>query len=192
MLQETNTTEETKGRWLMLIYRLPTNLSAARTAVWRETKRLGTLSLQHGVCLLPLAEQNQAAYDGLVQRIEEYGGEAVVLATSSPSETWHERFVARFNSARNEEYEEVVDEAERFREDIDRERRKDKYTFAELEDEESGLEHLRKYLSQVRVRDAFGAERQARAVAEVERCAEELEVYAQEVYERQAELNDEL
>ncbi|MDB5057010.1 MAG: hypothetical protein JWO59_482, partial [Chloroflexi bacterium] len=49
-------------------------------------------------------------------------------------------------------YEEVVNEAERFREEIARERRKGKFTYAELEDEESNLERLRKYLAQVQAR----------------------------------------
>jgi hypothetical protein len=82
-----------------------------------------------------------------------------------------------------EEYEEVVDEIERFREEIARERRKGKFTFAELEDEESNLERLRGYLAQVVACDAFGAEGRARA--EVERCTEALEAFAQEIYEHQ-------
>jgi ChrB-like protein len=63
--------------------------------------------------------------------------------------------VTRFNAARDEEYDEVVDEAERFREEIAREPRKGKFTFAELEDEESNLERLRQYLAQVQARDVL-------------------------------------
>src|SRR5437870_1044063 len=106
------------------------------------TKRLGVLALQHGVCLLPRTVQTQTAYTQLVRRIEDYGGEAIVLTTSSPDDRWHAKTVARFNAARDEEYEEVVDETERFREEIARERRKGKFTFAELEDEETNLERL--------------------------------------------------
>ena len=174
------------GQWLLLIYRLPPEPSSARTAIWRETKRLGALSLQHGVCLLPLSETNRAAYGRLVRRVEEYGGEATVLDTASPDTGLQERTVARFNAARDEEYEEVVDEAERFREEIARERRKGKFTFAELEDEESNLERLRKYLAQVQARDTLGAQGAARAVAEVEECATVLDAFAQEIYERQS------
>lgn len=141
--------------------------------------------MQHAVCLLPLSKENRAAYERIARRIEEYGGEASILETTSPSEIWHERTVSRFNAARDEEYEEVVDETERFREEIERERRKGKFTFAELEDEESNLERLRRYYAQVEARDAFGAEGRARAEAEVERCAEVLEAFAQEIYERQ-------
>jgi hypothetical protein len=168
-----------------LIYQLPKGSSSARTAIWREVRRLGVLPLQHAVCLLPLSEENRAAYDRIARRVQGYGGEASILETASPTEDWHERIVARFNSARDEEYEEVVDETERFREEIERERRKRKFTFAELEDEESNLERLHTYLAQVEARDAFGAEGRARAAEEVGRCAEGLEAFAQEIYEHQ-------
>jgi len=169
-----------------LIYRLPSEPAAARTAIWRETKRLGALSLQHGVCLLPFGETNRAAYGRLARRVEEYGGEAMVLEVASPDDAWQERIVARFNAARDEEYDEVVDETERFREEIARERRKGKFTFAELEDEESSLERLRKYLAQVRARDSLGAQGAARAIAEVGGCALVLDAFAQEIYGRQS------
>jgi hypothetical protein len=176
---------EELGLWLLLVYQLPKGSSSARTAIWREVRRLGGLPLQHAVCLLPLSEENRAAYERIAGRVEGYGGEASILETASPTEDWHERIVARFNAARDEEYEEVVDETERFREEIERERRKVKFTFAELEDEESNLERLHRYLAQVEARDAFGAEGRARAEEEVERCAEVLEAFAQEIYEHQ-------
>ncbi len=88
------------GRWLLLIYRLPAQPSAARTAVWRETKRLGALSLQHAVCLLPLSEDNRAGYARLSRRIEEYGGEATLLEISSPDQEWHARTVPLQRGAR--------------------------------------------------------------------------------------------
>ena len=180
-----------RGRWLLLIYQLPKGSSSARTTIWRDVRRLGVLSLQHAVCLLPLSEDNRVAYERIARRVEEYGGEASILETASPDDAWHERTVSRFNAARNEEYEEVVDETERFREEIERERRKGKFTFAELEDEESNLERLRRYLAQVEARDAFGADTRARAAAEVERCAEVLEAFAQEIYEHQRVAEDE-
>lgn len=170
---------------MLLIYRLPSDSSSARTTIWREVRRLGVLSLQHAVCLLPLSEDNRAAYERIARRVEGYGGEASTLETVSPTEAWHERTLARFNAARDEEYEEVVDETERFREEIERERRKGKFTFAELEDEESNLERLHKYLAQVEARDAFGADGRARAAEEVGRCAGVLEAFAQEIYEHQ-------
>jgi hypothetical protein len=174
----------------LLIYRLPKGSSSGRTTIWREVRRLGALSLQHAVCLLPFSKDNREAYERIARRVEEYGGEASILETASPTDAWHARMVSRFNAARDEEYEEVVDETERFREEVERERRKGKFTFAELEDEESNLERLHKYLARVGARDAFGAAGRARAVAEVERCAEVLEAFAQEIYELQRVAED--
>ena len=182
---------DSQRSWLLLIYQLPKGASSARTAIWRQVRRLGALSLQHAVCLLPLSEDSRVAYEHLARRIEEYGGEASILETTSPSEVWHKRTVSCFNAARDEEYEEVVDETERFREEIERERRKGKFTFAELEDEESDLERLRGYLAQVEARDAFGVKGRAKAATEVERCAEVLEAFAQEIYEHQSALENE-
>ena len=99
---------ESQRSWLLLIYQLPKGASSARTAIWREVRRLGVLSLQHAVCLLPFLENNRAGYERIARRIEEYGGEASILDTTSPTDAWHERTVSRFNAARNEEYEEVV------------------------------------------------------------------------------------
>jgi len=197
MLQEANgsavdpcpASELQRDVWLLLIYRIPAEHSSARTTIWREVKRLGALSLQHAVFLLPLSETNRAAYDRLSRRIEEYGGEATILQATSSAPGWDQKTVERFNGARDEEYEEVVDETERFREEIERERRKGKFTFAELEDEESNLERLRKYLAQVEARDTFDALGGGRAAAEVDRCAEVLEAFAQEIYDRQSSLD---
>ncbi len=172
------------GQWLLVICRVPAKPSSARTAVWRAMRRLGALALQHAVCLLPRSETNRTACTHLAGRIEEYGGEASSLETSSPDEAWQAKIVARFNAARDEEYEEVVDETERFGEEIARERRKGKVTFAERQDEESNLERLRTYLAQVQTRDTFGAAGQVHAVAAVERCAQASRTCAQAMCER--------
>ncbi len=187
---ETIAISEGACSWLLLIYRLPADPSSARSAVWREVRRLGALSLQHAVCLLPDSQSNRSAYARLCRRIEEYGGEATVLETVSPSDAWHIKIVDRFNAARDEEYDEVIDETERFREEIARERRKGKLTFAELEDEESNLERLRKYVRQVQARAAFHAPGEAKAVAEVEECAHVLEGFAQEIYQHQSAIGN--
>lgn len=179
------------ARWLMLVYHLPSEPSSARSAVWRETRRLGAIGLQHGVCLLPLSEASRSAFTRLALRVEGYGGEVSVLETSSPDAKWHRRTVARFNAARDEEYAEVIDEAGRFRAEIEREKGQDKFSFAELEDEASNLERLRRYLGQVEARDVFGAPNRARVIAELETCALELERFAEEIYLRHESAADE-
>jgi len=176
--------------WLLLIYRLPSEPASARSTIWRDARRLGALSLQHAVCLLPLSQPHSEAFARIAQRVEEYGGEATILETRSPDMAWDKKTISRFNAARDEEYDEVVDEAERFREEIDRERRKGKFTFAELEDEESNLERLRRYLGQVEARDTFGAAGRERAAAQVEECATVLGEFEREIFEHQETLGN--
>ena len=118
------------GFWLLLIYRRPAEPASARTTVWGETKRLSALSLQHAVCALPASDGSRSAFGLLARRVEEYGGEVMVLETTSPDAAWQDKIVGRFNAARDEEYEEVADAAERFREVVARERRKGKFTSA--------------------------------------------------------------
>ena len=57
--------------------------------------------------------------------------------------------------------------------------------------EESNLEHLHKYFARVETRDTFGADGRARAAAEMQRCTEVLEAFAQEIYEHQRIAEDE-
>lgn len=173
-------------QWLLLIYRVPSEPSSARSAIWRDTRKLGVLSLQHAVCLLPLTKASQTAFSLIAQKIVDFGGEVTILETISPDANWQQQIIARFNAARNEEYAEVIDETERFAEEIAREKRKGKFTFAELEDEESNLERLKKYLSQVQARDCFGASTQSAAIEAVAGCSAILDGFAQEIYLRQA------
>jgi DNA-binding transcriptional regulator PaaX len=88
------------GLWLLLIYRLPSDQASARAAVWRGIKRLGALSLQRGVWLLPSLEVNRLAYRQLAERIESSGGTALLLEVGSPNSAWHAAAVARFNVQR--------------------------------------------------------------------------------------------
>jgi hypothetical protein len=178
-------------RWLMLVYHVPSEPSSARSAVWRETRRLGALGLQHGVCLLPLSDASRKSFQRLVHRIAGFGGDASILETASPDAHWHRRTIARFNAARDEEYAEVIDEAERFRAEIEREKGLGKYTFAELEDEDSNLERLKRYLAQVESRDTLGAPNRGGARAELEACVRDLERFSQEIYERNEPAADE-
>ena len=143
--------------WLLLVYRVPAEPSRMRTYVWRQVKALGALYLQQAVWLLPKTERLECELQALALKIEGFGGEASVLTTTSPSFTWEERVIRGFNQARAEEYAEVSEDEERFEDEIRRETRKEKFTFAELEDTEANWEKLRRWFERVGERDFFGA-----------------------------------
>jgi hypothetical protein len=115
-------------------------------------------------------------------RQEGYGDEVSVLEKASPGDAWHASTVTRFNSVRHDECEKVVDEPERLRVEIARERPKGKLPFADLEDEESNVELLKKSLVRGGARDACGATRRMRSAREVGRCPEAFDALAREIY----------
>ncbi len=171
--------------WLLLVYRVPAEPSRMRTYVWRQVRALGALYLQQAVWLLPKTERLEAELQELAAKVEGFGGEASVLATTSPSPAWEERVIAGFNQARAEEYAEVVEDEERFEDEIRRETRKEKFTFAELEDTEANWEKLRRWFERVRERDFFGAPGRGEAEARLQAGERLLEEFTRRVYQRQ-------
>ena len=108
-----------------------------------------------------------------------------VLVTSSPSLAWEERAIAGFNQARAEEYAEVAEDEERFEDEIRRETRKEKFTFAELEDTEANWEKLQRWLARVQERDFFGAPARQEAEARLAEGDKLRREFTRRVYERE-------
>jgi hypothetical protein len=172
-------------RWLLLIYKVPQQPAGRRTHVWRQLRQLGALYLQQAAALLPLQPATRRALDGLLDWIEEIGGEASLLETASPSESWERTMIARFNRARDEEYAEIVENAERFEDEVARETRKGKFTFAELEDLESDWEKLGRWFARVQARDFFATPGVRLAEAELERASAALAAFTAMVAEQE-------
>jgi hypothetical protein len=96
-------------RWLLIIYRIRAESSGQRTYVWRQLRQLGTVYLQQAAAILPERTELRAGLERLGQRIRSSGGEATILETLSPAPAWEDELVARFNAARDAEYEEIRD-----------------------------------------------------------------------------------
>lgn len=143
--------------WLLLTYRVPRDPSCFRTYIWRQVKALGCLYLQQAVWLLPLTSDLRGEIEKLSAKIKEFGGESSVLTATSPSQAWEERVTAGFNAIHDEEYAKIAEKEERFEDEIRRETRREKFTFAELEDVEAEWEKLKRWPERVGARDFFGA-----------------------------------
>ena len=108
-----------------------------------------------------------------------------LLETASPSPEWERETVARFNAARDEEYAELVEGVERFEDEVARETRKGKFTFAELEDIEADWEKLGRWRERIEARDFFGASGRAEAERACERGRAALDAFSTRVYEHE-------
>jgi len=169
-------------RWLLLIYRIKAESSGRRTYVWRQLRQLGAVYLQQAAAVLPDRPDLREELDRLGQRIRSAGGEASLLETVSPSATWEEELVARFNAARDAEYEEILDSVESFEDEIRRETRKKRFRFAELEEGEADWEKLQRWFARLTERDFFGAAGRTGAEEALARGRTLLEEFTQEVY----------
>lgn len=174
--------DDESRHWLLLIYRVPQDPPGRRTYVWRQLKQLGAVYLQQAAAILPDQPEVRAAAETLADWIRDVGGEVSLLGTSSPAPDWETSLVARFNDARDEEYAEVVENVERFEDEVARESRRGKFTFAELEELESDWEKLQRWDERVRARDFFDAPGRDILIAALRRAKIDLETFTTSVY----------
>ena len=178
------------ARWLLLIYRVSQDPPGRRTYVWRQLKQLGAVYLQQAVAVLPDRPELRASLEALAERITSQAGEVSLLETTSPGEEWERGLVDRFNRARGEEYAEIVENLERFEDEIRRETRKCKFSFAELEDIESDFDKIQRWQERVIARDFFGAAGRAAADAALELGRQRLAEFSTAVYRHEGVQTD--
>lgn len=170
--------------WIVLLYRLPSNDSRARVAVWRELRRSGALHLQQSVVAVPDADAFAGVVDQLRAVIADVGGEVTVLRTL-PLELGDEsRILGAWNAARDEEYRELAGECAKFLAEIDHEFEIEKFTLAELDEEEAELEKLQRWAERIRGRDVHDAPGAAAAARALDQAVAALERYSTTVFER--------
>ena len=173
--------ESTPGEgWLLLVYRVPSEPSRLRSAVWRRLKSLGAIYLQNSAAALPAGPSAERALRKLRSQILDMEGTAVLLSCAVLAGESEVR--AAFEAARNDEYEEIVDRCEDFLAQVKKEHVAKHFTFAELEENEVDLEKLRNWFARIRQRDAFGASGRPPAEKALETCQQALDEYAARVY----------
>ena len=85
------------GPTLLLLYRLPSEPSAPRVAVWRALKRLPGGYLQDGVYALALTPANRLVLDRIAHDIRNNRGDASVIEVVNPDDERH--LAARLRAA---------------------------------------------------------------------------------------------
>jgi DNA-binding transcriptional regulator PaaX len=171
---------EQEAGWLLLVYRVPSEPTRLRAAVWRRLKGLGAIYLQNSAAALPAGAGRERALRRLRHEIVEMAGSAVLFECRALAGEQEVR--AAFQAARDDEYEEIVDKCQDFLAGLEKEYRAEHFTFAELEENEEDLTKLKSWLAKVTDRDVFGAPGRAATLAAIARCEQALEEYAARVY----------
>ena len=170
--------------WTVLIYRLPSDDSRARVTVWRELRRSGALHVQQSVVAVPDTEAFAGDVERLREVLAEVGGHVTALRSEPLLAGDDDRLLKAWNDARDAEYRELAGECAKFLAEIDHEFEIEKFTLAELDEEEAELDKLRRWHERIQRLDVHRAPG-ARAVAGALRDAEAaLERYSAAVFER--------
>ena len=171
--------------WLLLVYRVPSEPTRLRAAVWRRLKSLGAIYLQNSAAALPASIDAERALRKLRREILDMGGTAQLLASQALAGQGD--ILAVFQAARDDEYEEIVDKCQDFHAQLQKEYKAGHYTYAELEENEEDLVKLRNWLAKITERDVFGAPRRAATLEALASCEQALEEYAARVYAEESE-----
>ncbi|NMC79932.1 MAG: hypothetical protein GYA59_11270 [Chloroflexi bacterium] len=175
--------------WLLFLSQLPTHPSSLRVNVWRKLRAVGALGLQNGVWMLPHQPEQVQFLEELLDTIQRQGASGQIFTVSALTEAIEQDILARFCADREEEYVEFLERHLEFLAEIEKESKKQKYTFAELEENEQDLQRLSTWLEKIQKRDFVGGEKAQEASKALEECRMAFEVFSTEVYNRQASGN---
>lgn len=165
-----------------MIPRIPSEPSRYRVAVWRELRRAGAVQLGQGTWALPQSPSTGDELDKLRTLIGPSGGEMLVLGARGWTAEDHERLRVLFDEARRAEWAEFTSECDKALDELHREIAEQKFTLAELDEDEQNIERLRRWHRELTVRDRFGAVDRAAMQRRLDGCADELARFTELVY----------
>lgn len=171
--------------WLVLVLRLPSEPARHRVAAWRELRRAGAVPLAAGTWALPDLPVVEPVVDrvgALVARAE--GGELMRLRATAWGDEDETAMAAMYANARDDEWREFTADGARYLAEIAKEHRIEKYTLAELEEEEQSLDRLRRWYRDIRARDLLGSSGREEADALLKQCVAAFDEFAEAVYAR--------
>jgi hypothetical protein len=168
--------------WLILVYRVPSEPTRLRAAVWRRLRNLGAVYLQNSAAAAPRTLHSERMLRALRNEIvETMSGKAYLISTSSV--IGEADLVALYNDARDDEYEEILDKCADFHDGVAKEVVAKHFTYGELEENEEDLGKLKGWYQKVKVRDVLGAKRADEVAAALTACEATLEEFAANVYQ---------
>ena len=171
--------------WAIVTYRVPPEPSRHRVAIWRELRRAGAVPLQQATWALPVHPLTARSIERVLTLVERAEGDAYLFDAKPRDDAMAAALEEAFIEGREEEWHEFIRECDKFDEEIAREIRTEKFTSAELDEEEQNLDRLRRWHRDLSARDVLGAPSAPEAELRLKTCAERLEGYAQQVFEHE-------
>lgn len=171
-----------KRKWLVINYNLPSEPSRYRVATWRALKKIGALNIQQSMWVLGYSEENYSVLQKISREIESNNGDALLMESTFFDEKHEERVISPFNDIRDEEYKEFIDECQKYLKELEKETSIEKFTFAELDEEDEELQKLISWYGKIETRDIFHALKRNTAKGSLEQIQKAFEEYSELVY----------
>jgi len=172
--------------YLLFIYHVPSQPSAARVSIWRELKRMGALYLQQSVCILPQHEPLLTTLQKIADRVNELHGSYHLLPLQALPAEEEEKIIDGFIAQSNLQYDEIIENCEvNFAKEIEFEIFRNNLTYAEAEEIRQELDKITHWYERVVERDWFGAARREQALKSIEHCEKLLEGFEEKVFLKQ-------
>ena len=172
----------TDSKWLLFISQLPATPSSLRVMVWRKLRAVGAVGLQNGVWVLPGAAEQVRFLEELLMTVKRQGGSGQIFVVHALNPAIEEDITSRFQTDRDQEYDEFDEQCQAFLAEIEKETGRQKFSFAELEESEQNFQRLKDWLAKIQKRDFFEAEKRAIALVALEDCWMALQNFANRVY----------
>ncbi len=169
--------------WVLIHLQIPSEPSRHRVAVWRQLRKAGAVPVSSGVWTLPADPAFQADLDRAGELCRNGGGTFAIIDASPRHETSALMIRDAFTAVRVDEWAEFTADCGKFETEIAHEIQKQKFTFAELEEEEQSLARLRRWYRDLKKRDALELPEAKAADKTLRVCAAVLDGYAELVYE---------
>lgn len=169
--------------WVLLLPQIPSEPSRHRVAVWRQLRKAGAVTLSSGVWALPAGPAFQTDLDRAAELCRKGGGTLAVIDASPRDEASAALIRDAFKAARLDEWAEFLADCGKFEQEIAKEIRKQKFTFAELEEEEQSLDRLRRWYRDLKKRDVLELPEAKTANDRLRTCTTILDDYAEQVYQ---------
>jgi hypothetical protein len=171
--------------WLAFLPQTPATPSSLRVLVWRRLQQAGALNLGAGTWMLPHTEEHEQTLQTLLTELEKQGGSGFLFKTAPTTEEMQVQLVERFQAERAQDYQEFDGRCQEFLAEIEKETAAQKFTFAELEENEQDLLKLTRWLRKIQHRDFFPNATSREAQEAIARCRQILQAFTATVYQRE-------
>ena len=174
-------TKSDLNQWWVCVYKIPPEPSRFRVAIWRRLKEVGSIYLQNSICILPDSEENEKFLTSIHDEIKSYDGECTLLKIVFIDSEEESRIIQRFNAERENEYDEFMNHSQMLINEIEREIKKENFTFGELDENEDELKRLLLWLEKIKKRDFFKTNNHKKADQILNKSREILRHFSEQV-----------